>query len=97
MAETPSASALKPSTGGKALEAYIRSRGLSIPDWCELVGLRRQRISIQYLIRPEREKRVSVNLAFAIQYATRGQVPAELFVTEYLVPVTGAARRRKSA
>ncbi len=70
------------SSGGKLLEAHIRGLGKSIPAWCDDVGLADKRIQIQRLINGERCKRVTVNLAFAIEDATEGDVPAESFRTD---------------
>jgi plasmid maintenance system antidote protein VapI len=77
--------------GGRALQAWLRSQGKSIQSWCTELGL--DRVRIQRLINGERSKRVTVDLAFQVQLATNGAVPASLFCS-YEVP---ASERRKSA
>ena len=66
--------------GGRALRALIDRQGLSVPTWCELHGL--DRLRIQKLLNGALYKRVSVDLAFAVERATAGKVKAVSFLSD---------------
>jgi hypothetical protein len=80
--------------GGRALLAHIRKSGVSIPAWCEANGL--DRFLVQKLIHGT-VFRVSVNLAFAVEKATRGKVKAAHFVIDEADASARSQRARSTA
>lgn len=76
------------SDGARALDGYLLECGVSVPAFCESFGL--DRIAVQRAMSGD-AKRVSLDLAFAIQSATGGAVPAESWraVTVRPDPVSG--------
>lgn len=65
----------KRSDGARALDAYLRERSVSLPNFCDANGLHEQRYSVQRAVNGETE-RVSVELAFDLEAATGGSVKA---------------------
>lgn len=69
---TPTASGERKKTdGARALRRHIDRLGVSVPDWCEEHGL--DRIMVQRALNGERD-RFSVDFAYAVEQATRGEV-----------------------
>jgi len=69
----------KVTDGGRDLREYLTLKKISVPTFCEQQGL--NRIQIQRVLNGERYQRISVDLAFAIEDATRGGVKARRFLS----------------
>lgn len=67
------------SDGARALRRYLCGADLSVPRFCDAHGL--DRITVQRALNGER-RRITVDLAYAIEKATSGAVPYHLWRQE---------------
>jgi hypothetical protein len=88
------ATELPPLPGASELRLHIDRQELAVPAWCEKHKL--DRFSIQKLLNGKLQ-RVSVELAFAIQDATSGEVQATLWIPPEEVRDVQRAKRQAIA
>lgn len=81
--------------GGRELRALIDRLKVSVPDWCEEHGL--DRIRVQKLLNGSLYKRVSVDLAFAVERVTKGRVKAVAFLSSTARPFVAKLHSKKAA
>ncbi len=81
--------AKSPIPAAQQLLDHIRALDTTVPAWCEEHGL--DRIRIQRIVNGERWRRITADMAFAIERATKGKVKAAWFQSSTAVPVSSAA------
>ena len=64
--------------GAALLRSWLDAQGINIPQFCERCGL--ERVTVQRLLSGDRGKRMSLELAAAIDDATGGAVPARAWL-----------------